>query len=181
MLISWILQIAFRILVEVPVKAQIAQAQGDMLYDGVGGNVATLFTGWLLPLLACLLIVMPINAKTPKQPPLPKPTSKLSKFTMWVTIGILLLIWSLWTLGFELPESKGPANNWQQTFGLQGAIGRAIYSYKDTTDGDYSVSEFALSDEARYKFAMQGHIPANPEIGTTWQNRAILPTSKASK
>ena len=69
-LISWLLQVFYRIRVELPLNIQRAEAKGDFEYDGVGGNVAILMTGWLYPLIACLIVIgvskvisKPINQK----------------------------------------------------------------------------------------------------------------------
>jgi hypothetical protein len=56
-LVSWLLQIFYRIRVELPVNIQRAESRGDFEYDGVGGNVAVLMTGWLYPLVTCLAVI----------------------------------------------------------------------------------------------------------------------------
>lgn len=52
--IGWLLLIFYRIFVEVPLNMDIAQGRGDMMYDGVGGNAATVVLGWLFALLCSL-------------------------------------------------------------------------------------------------------------------------------
>jgi hypothetical protein len=54
---SWALQIIFRIAIELPLNMERAKAKGDLMYDGVGGNVAILMAGWLEPLILCLALV----------------------------------------------------------------------------------------------------------------------------
>jgi hypothetical protein len=56
-LVSWLLQIFYRIKVEMPVNLERAESRGDFEYDGVGGNVAVLMAGWLYPLVACLIVI----------------------------------------------------------------------------------------------------------------------------
>ncbi len=53
---SWFLQIIYRSRVELPMNMKIAAAKGDLMYDGVGGNVAILLMGWFFPLLGCLVV-----------------------------------------------------------------------------------------------------------------------------
>ena len=44
--------------IELPVNIQKARNAGDEMYDGVGGNVVTLFFGWLEPLVFCILTIL---------------------------------------------------------------------------------------------------------------------------
>ncbi len=55
--VSWVLQIAFRTAIELPLNLEKAKVRGDLMYDGVGGNVAVLMAGWLEPLILCLALV----------------------------------------------------------------------------------------------------------------------------
>jgi len=47
---TWIIRNAYRLTIEVPINIQRARSVGDEMYDGVGGNVVTLFgtTGFLV-------------------------------------------------------------------------------------------------------------------------------------
>jgi hypothetical protein len=57
-LITWIIRSTYRMTIEVPINIQRARNAGDEMYDGVGGNVVTLFFGWLEPLIFCLLTIL---------------------------------------------------------------------------------------------------------------------------
>jgi len=56
-IIAWFVRILYRTTFENPLYINLAENEGDNMYDGVGGNVATLFFGWIEPLIACLLFV----------------------------------------------------------------------------------------------------------------------------
>jgi hypothetical protein len=43
--------------IELPLNLEKAKARGDLMYDGVGGNVAVFTAGWLQPLILCLALV----------------------------------------------------------------------------------------------------------------------------
>jgi hypothetical protein len=49
----WLLLIVHRI-ASLPTLIREAEAAGDTTYDGVGGNVATLFMGWFSGLIGCI-------------------------------------------------------------------------------------------------------------------------------
>ena len=55
--VSWLFQIGFRMAIELPLNLEKAKARGDLMYDGVGGNVAVFTAGWLQPLILCLALV----------------------------------------------------------------------------------------------------------------------------
>jgi hypothetical protein len=55
--VSWLSQIVFRIVIELPLNLEKAKVRGDLMYDGVGGNVAVFTAGWLQPLILCLALV----------------------------------------------------------------------------------------------------------------------------
>ena len=72
--IGWPILIFYRIFVEVPLNMDLAQSRGDMMYDGVGGNAATIMFGWLFALLFSLphavlrLTIQRIRRKGSPQP-----------------------------------------------------------------------------------------------------------------
>ena len=54
----WLIRNVYRLGLEAPVSWARAQKHGDMMYDGVGGNVAVLLAGWLEPLVVCILVIL---------------------------------------------------------------------------------------------------------------------------
>ena len=56
--VTWIILNVYRLTIELPIRMALARTRGDKMYDGVGGNVAILFAGWVEPLIvgAVLLI-----------------------------------------------------------------------------------------------------------------------------
>lgn len=55
--VAWFMRVVFRVTIEVPLYTVVAREKGNDMYDGVGGNVATLLMGWCGPLIACLFFV----------------------------------------------------------------------------------------------------------------------------
>ncbi len=53
--LTWAYLIAFSVVAEAPALQAFARQRGDFDADGVGGNVAVLVAGWIIPLLGCLL------------------------------------------------------------------------------------------------------------------------------
>ena len=49
---SWAGLVLHRELIGLPVAIARAEAEGDLLYDGVGGNAALLFGGWILGIIS---------------------------------------------------------------------------------------------------------------------------------
>lgn len=52
-LLVWLLAIIERVL-STPYRFQAAAERGDEMYDGVGGNVAVLFIGWMIGLIGSI-------------------------------------------------------------------------------------------------------------------------------
>ncbi|MCX7009793.1 MAG: hypothetical protein NTY53_21550 [Kiritimatiellaeota bacterium] len=57
---TWLLRKVYRLMLEVPINMAYAQAHGDELYDGVGGNAAVLGIGWVEPLVVASLVLLAI-------------------------------------------------------------------------------------------------------------------------
>jgi hypothetical protein len=55
--VAWFLRLIYRTTIEAPHYITVARGKGDDMYDGVGGNVATLLTAWFEPLMMCLLFL----------------------------------------------------------------------------------------------------------------------------
>ncbi|MCC9656736.1 hypothetical protein [Rhodopirellula halodulae] len=56
-LASWFATLEFRMQFNLPALRELARQRDDYMYDGVGMNAALLVMGWLLPLIATLLMV----------------------------------------------------------------------------------------------------------------------------
>ena len=79
---TWIIRNAYRLTIEVPINIQRARSVGDEMYDGVGGNVVTLFFGWLEPLVFCLFTILIFKIiKILKRKTEPKASENASRLT----------------------------------------------------------------------------------------------------
>lgn len=58
-IVSWVVISSHRLFIEIPVNTAYAHSQGNLMYDGVGGNVATLLiVAWFVPLLECSFLIL---------------------------------------------------------------------------------------------------------------------------
>jgi len=78
----WLLLIVHR-MASLPTLIRDAEAAGNIMYDGVGGNVAILFTGWFVGLIGCIpaLIISGVvgwasKRRMPKPIPATRPQNK---------------------------------------------------------------------------------------------------------
>ena len=55
-IVSWVFQILYRDMIDLPISIQRAREKGDLMYDGVGGNTAVFMMGWIFPLFTCGLL-----------------------------------------------------------------------------------------------------------------------------
>ncbi|MCD6049491.1 MAG: hypothetical protein K0Q55_894 [Verrucomicrobia bacterium] len=64
----WGALIVHRLFMDLPIRLEMAQARGDLMYDGVGGNVGILVSGWLPGILGALCAYLGIVSRKRKSP-----------------------------------------------------------------------------------------------------------------
>lgn len=75
-LVVWGLLVLYRFAVHLHISHKVAESMGRPEWDGVGGNVALLFGGWILGIQSSLAWIIGIwfvtkwrNRRSPQQPP----------------------------------------------------------------------------------------------------------------